>query len=125
MVEWVTGVMVLGVDLERLTGWTPKKIFRAMDGRTQGCVSEDDWNKFFEAAMAGDISELIERAGQQGYKGLRKRSEDKLKKLRAQASSGTLRRPTLKALVNEDRMDDGRRGRRGPRLVRLDDENAR
>jgi len=65
-VVWSTGMVLLRIDLETLTGMKPAQVFHLMDGNpVNGFVSRKEWNHFFEALEEGRLLELLERVAKE------------------------------------------------------------
>ncbi|OLP79561.1 tRNA(Met) cytidine acetyltransferase TmcA [Symbiodinium microadriaticum] len=65
-VVWSTGMVLLRIDLETLTGMKPAQVFHLMDGNpVNGFVSRKEWNHFFEALEEGRLLELLEKVAKE------------------------------------------------------------
>ena len=65
-VAWATGMILLRINLETLTGMKPSQVFNMMDGNPQnGFVSRKEWTRFFEALEEGRLAELLEKAAKE------------------------------------------------------------
>ncbi|CAE7458815.1 tmcA [Symbiodinium sp. CCMP2456] len=83
-VVWSTGMVLLRIDLETLTGMKPAQVFHLMDGNpVNGFVSRKEWNHFFEALEEGRLLELLEKvAKEQGT--ITQRVKSRTEKLEAE-----------------------------------------
>ncbi|CAE7220930.1 tmcA, partial [Symbiodinium pilosum] len=65
-VVWDTGMVLLKIDLEKLTGFKPSQVFSMMDGNpSNGFVSRKEWNRFFGALEEGSLTELLKKAAEE------------------------------------------------------------
>lgn len=56
-VVWDNGLVLLRIDVERLSGFRPAQIFHMMDQEPQGgSVSKKKWNRFFSAVEEGILA---------------------------------------------------------------------
>ena len=61
-VVWDTGMVLLRIDVEKLTGFKAAQIFGIMDGNpSNGFVSRKEWNRFFEAMETGSLAEAFNK----------------------------------------------------------------
>ena len=64
-VAWETGLVLLRIDLERLTGFRPVQVFHMMDQEPQGgSVSKKKWNRFFFAIEEGHLASTLKETAQ-------------------------------------------------------------
>jgi len=56
---WDLGMVLLRIDMERLTGLKPIQIFKLMDREHQGLVTRTDWIEFFRKLEEGDMAGLL------------------------------------------------------------------
>lgn len=57
-VQWETGVMVMHIDIEALTGFKAGKLFLKMGGK-EGRVSKKAWDKFFANELGDDDRSML------------------------------------------------------------------
>jgi len=89
-VAWETGVKMLHIDVEKLTGFTTKKIFSMMDMIDKdGTVSRKEWKEFFKAVEDGEL--LLRAAGQNGGGSFKERATAKKDALRKARGAWTSR----------------------------------
>jgi len=62
-VVWDTGMLLLRIDTERLTGLKPSAIFSMIDNDPRdGLITRSEWRKFFGAVDNGNLAELLKKA---------------------------------------------------------------
>merc|ERR1719446_829882 len=60
-VTWDTGIHLLRIDMERLTGLHNKDVFEMIDHESKdGNLSPKEWDLFFEKVDKGDFGGLLE-----------------------------------------------------------------
>lgn len=66
-VVWDTGILVLRIDTERLTGFKPSVIFAMIDNNPRdGVITKKEWRDFFRDLQAGTLGEHLRGAAGEG-----------------------------------------------------------
>jgi len=103
---WNTGLELLRIDLEALTGFKPHVIFQMIDRKPVGYIIKKDWKAFFSKIEEGDFKHVLKRAGSKTQ--CQKRKEAEEERLAKMKNGGSPRKLKKKKTLMQDEFASGK-----------------